>query len=178
MNPPVLPLLPTLDQAPAPVSCHSNPGTVNPANQAYPAPPSSSSSIASAAVVNSNGEYQRGNQHRGNLANCGVTSSAPTSPTINANGDVCQRLDLSLAPIAAPTGLGLPAEVFAGSVSHARSMAPTVAATTPPAVDVHAGSVNHAHNLAPIDAKTTPTAVNVNAGVYHAGGLPASVNIR
>jgi hypothetical protein len=92
------------------MSTHTNPGTINPADQAYPAvlPPQLPPTPASAAVVNANGELQ--------LPSMLTVWSAPSSV------------------------LGLAANVHAGSASQVRAQAPVTADTRPPARDVHPGA--------------------------------------
>jgi len=89
---------------------HKNPGTTNPADQAFPAciTPQTPATPSSASTTNSTGEQQ-----------------------------LPSRLAVWAKPV---PGRGLPAEVHAGHSSHVRSSRPAIAATRPPAKDVHAGN--------------------------------------
>jgi len=89
---------------------HLNPGTIDPANQAYPAPRQSQAprAPASAAAKCSTGELQ--------LPALRVSPAAPSST------------------------IGLPAEIHAGHASHVRSQPATIAETSPRAKNIDAGS--------------------------------------
>jgi hypothetical protein len=85
---------------------HQNPGTTNPADQAYPraAEPTQPTAQASASATTSDGELQL----------------PSLQPVHAAHSDV----------------RGLPAEVNAGHASQVRSQSPGIAANRPPARDV------------------------------------------
>jgi hypothetical protein len=157
MNPHTLPSLPPLDQLPAPGITSTNPGLVNPADQAYPAVKSCDDQTriagthASASAINSNGEQQRV-QNRA-MANSGVTVSAASVPLTDFSGDSGHRLDMHAPDESRSTGTGLATEVFPGTVNHARMTPPDIAVPLPPSV-------------------------NVQADTRISGGLPINVHIR
>ena len=161
MHPPHLPPLAPFGSPPAPpsprdgppITTSTNPGCVNPADQQYVAPTidqTRTASSSSSSVNNSNGEAQF---VAGNTVQGTVTQTAASVPVMQLSGEGGQRLDRRSADESVTTGKGLAAEVFAGSVNHARHEAPKVAICTSPAVNVHADT-------------TRP------------GGLPKNVNIR
>ncbi len=88
---------------------HTNPGTTNPANQAFPAPlpPPAPHAPASTAAKSSTGEMQIPRLH---------TTKAPPSAI-----------------------LGLPVEIHAGSASQVKPQPAEVAETRPPAKNIDAG---------------------------------------
>ena len=144
MNPYNLPPLPALDQLPAPGQTSTNPGLVNPADQAFPAVRSNAdqtqlqSSIASASLTNSNGEQQRLNLNLDAIGSNGVTVSAASVPLVSHSGDSGQRLDHKTADQAPATASGLAVEVFPGAVNHARASLPDISIPLPPAVNLAA----------------------------------------
>lgn len=134
----------------------TNPGCTNPADQSFaPIPTDRAISRAqcSSPTITSNGEMQQKNQHLGNVTSGTVTVSPGSSAVVQAHGGDSQFLDLRKATMAAPTGKGLPKNIYAGNKSHARLIPPAIAVGTPPAIDVAAGS-------------------------HHPGNLPTNVNIR
>ena len=159
MNPYNIPPLPPINQLPAPGQTSTNPGIVNPADQAYPAVKSAadqtqlSNSLASASAINSNGEQQRSHPNVHSMASSGVTVNQTSAPLQDFSGDSGQLLDLRLPTPSQSTGSGLAAEVFPGSVSHAKFGPPPTAIALPPAI-------------------------NVPADTRRSGGLPKNVNIR
>ena len=159
MNPHTLPPLPSLDQPPAPGITSTNPGLVNPADQTFPAVKTEADqthitgTTSSSSVNNSNGEQQRLVTDIPSMASNGVTVSAASVPLTNHSGDAGQRLDMRAPEESQPTGSGLPAEVFPGSVNHTRNAPPVVAVPLPPSV-------------------------NVQADTRGSGGLPINVHIR
>jgi len=89
---------------------HQNPGTTNPADQAYPAAanPQTAPTQASASATSSDGELQ-----------LPAMQAAQAEPSATR---------------------GLPDEVHAGSTSQVRKQPPRVVENMPPARDVQAGS--------------------------------------
>ena len=158
MNPHNLPPLPPLGQAPAPGANHTNPGLVDVASQCYPAVHADADqtqvpgTLASAALVNSNGEEQQP-AHLDAIGSKGITVTSSSAAVINSSGEASQRLDLKQADVAETTHTGLAAEARPDSVSHVKPLLPTIAQTTPPAA-------------------------NVAADTRRAGGLPTNVLIR
>ena len=154
----------------------NNPGTTNPADQIFPAPPHTrcSSTHGSAAVTNSNGESQ--------------FRSAPMSTQ------------------SASTGRGLPANVHAGSASQVHHSPTSIAPPSAPAptclysndeiqlpaiqatpapstgrglpADIHAGSANHARYVPATATPLRQTATTVYADSCRPGGIPKNVVIR
>lgn len=158
MNPHNLPPLPPLGQAPAPGATHTNPGLVDVASQCYPAVRAENdqtqiaATMASAALVNSNGEEQRP-ANLETIGSNGVSVSAASVPLESHSGEGGQRIDLKAADIATPTGTGLPADVRPASVSHVVPSLPVIAQTTSPAI-------------------------TLDADTKRGGGLPSNVMIR
>jgi len=105
MDPPVNPPQDLIDSHP--MSDHANPGTVNPADQSYPAVQTDNApkEPSSVALTTSTGES--------------FFPGVVASPA-----DQCEVHGLAI-------------EVNAGSVSHVRAMPPTQAVGTPPAKDVN-----------------------------------------
>jgi len=158
MNPHNLPPLPPLGQPPAPGSTHTNPGLVDVASQCYPAVQALADqtqqqpTIASASLVNSNGESQRPAQ-LDTIGSNGITVSTSSASLTTHSGEGGQRLDLHATDVARSTGTGLPADAHPDFVSHVMPSLPVIASTTSPAV-------------------------TLNANTNRAGGLSSNVNIR
>ena len=158
MNPHNLPPLPPLGQLPSPGTTHTNPGIVDVASQCFPAVRAGADqsqtpcSLSSASLVFSDGDAQRPAQ-LDTIGSNGVTVSTSSAPLLNLSGEGGQRIDRRAPDVAVSTGQGLPAEVHADFVSHARPLLPDIAQTTSPAV-------------------------TVNANTNCSGGLPTNVLIR
>lgn len=139
---------------PAPGTATINPGCTDPANQSYaPAPTDQGGARTrcSSPTVTSNGEMQRGNQHIGNVSSGTVQVSAGSGAVVQASGETLQFIDRRQSTIAVTTGRGLPTDVMAGQVNHARFNPATKAVGSSPAVTVPAGN-----------AQSGGLAVNVN----------------
>ena len=183
MNPPILPPLVPPENFAAPTSTNNNPGCINPADQTYiPAStePPRVDRIASALPIDSNGEQQSGNQDTSPTCNGTVTASASSAPVIQRSGDNGQRPNRQTATKAASTGRGLPQEVFAGSVCHAKHSPPPEAKGTGTGLpaEVFPGSASPTMKIAATVAKCTPPAVDARGETDRPGGLPTNVNIR
>jgi len=142
--------------APVRIATSTNPGCTDPASQTFaPAPTDSAISQTgrSSMAITSNGEMQHKNQHLGNATSGTVLVSAGSGAVVQAQGEGGQFLDKRKTVRAETTGRGLPKNIHAGTRNHMHLIPPTIAASTPPAVDV-------------------------TAGVTHPGTLPTNVFIR
>lgn len=118
----------------------TNPGVVDPASQSYPMVTvvSKSAPRPSAPTRDSNGDEQRLDLGARMAGSRGVSVTVSSAPVVNVSGDHAQRLDMR-GPVVAESGSkGLPVNVSADSVSHAKYTPPTVAQTFRPAVNLAA----------------------------------------